>query len=81
MVCKPMTDLCATCQKNNAAIIRSSNMAEDDKSQVSVESVQMCDIHVNTMLNTDLTKNSRLSRKQTHTCCGRCVSGPSIAQL
>ena len=49
MVCKPTTDLCATYQKNNAAIICSSNMAEEDKPQVSVESVQMCDIHVNTM--------------------------------
>ena len=70
VVCKPTTDLCATCQKNNAAIIRSSNMAEEDKPQVSVEFVQMCDIHVNTMLNTDLTKNSRLSRKQSTLVAG-----------
>ena len=36
VVCKPMTDLCATCQRNSTAIIRSINMSESDKSQVCV---------------------------------------------
>ena len=34
VVCKPMTDLCATCQKNSAAIVRSFNMSEEQKSEV-----------------------------------------------
>ena len=34
VVCKPMTDLCSTCQKNSAAIIRSVNLTEEEKSQV-----------------------------------------------
>ena len=29
---KPMTDLCWTCQRNNRAIYRSANLAEEDKS-------------------------------------------------
>ena len=36
VVCKPMTDLCATCQRNSAAIIRSANMTEYEKSEVCV---------------------------------------------
>ena len=35
VVCKPMTDLCETCQRNSAAIVRSSNMPEEEKSEVS----------------------------------------------
>ena len=34
VVCKPMTDLCATCQKNSTAIVRSINLSEEEKSQV-----------------------------------------------
>ena len=34
VVCKPMTDLCATCQKNSAAIVRSFNLSEEEKSEV-----------------------------------------------
>lgn len=33
VVCKPMTDLCATCQRNSAAIICSCNMTEEEKSR------------------------------------------------
>ena len=36
VVAKPMTDLCATCQKNNTAIVRSRNMSEEEKSEVCV---------------------------------------------
>ena len=36
-VCKPMIDLCATCQRKNTASIRSINMSESDKSQVCVQ--------------------------------------------
>ena len=32
VVCKPMNDLCATCQKNSVAIMRSSNMGKHEKS-------------------------------------------------
>ena len=35
VVCKPMTDLCETCQRNSAAIVRSSNVSEEEKSEVS----------------------------------------------
>ncbi|ELU10608.1 hypothetical protein CAPTEDRAFT_191102 [Capitella teleta] len=31
VTCKPMTDLCATCQQNNYLIYRSANLAEEDK--------------------------------------------------
>ena len=34
VVCKPMTDLCETCQINSAAIVRSFNKSEEDKSEV-----------------------------------------------
>ena len=34
VVCKPMTDLCATCQQNSTAIVRSINLSEEEKSQV-----------------------------------------------
>ena len=34
VVCKPMTDLCAICQNNSAAIIRSCNTSEEEKSEV-----------------------------------------------
>lgn len=34
VVCKPMTDLCETCQRNSAAIVRSFNKSEEDKSEV-----------------------------------------------
>ena len=34
VVAWPMTDLCATCQKNSAAIIRSVNLSEEEKSEV-----------------------------------------------
>ena len=34
VVCKPMSDLCATCQRNSTAIVRSVNMGEEDKSEV-----------------------------------------------
>jgi hypothetical protein len=34
VVYKPMTDLCITCQKNSAAIVRSINMSEEEKSEV-----------------------------------------------
>ena len=34
VVARPMTDLCATCQKNSAAIIRSVNLSEEEKSEV-----------------------------------------------
>lgn len=34
VVCKPMTDLCAICQKNSAAILRSCNTSEEEKSEV-----------------------------------------------
>ena len=35
VVCKPMTDVCATCQNNSVAIIRSINLSEEEKSEVS----------------------------------------------
>ena len=34
VVCKPMTDLCETCQRNSAAIVRSFNKSEEGKSEV-----------------------------------------------
>ena len=34
VVYKPMTDLCITCQKNSAAIVRSITMSEEEKSEV-----------------------------------------------
>ena len=34
VVCKPMTDLCETCQRNSGAIVRSFNKSEEDKSEV-----------------------------------------------
>ena len=34
VVARPMTNLCATCQKNSAAIIRSVNLSEEEKSEV-----------------------------------------------
>ena len=34
IVARPMTDLCAVCQKNSAAIIRSVNLSEEEKSEV-----------------------------------------------
>ena len=36
VVCKPMSDLCATCQKNSTAIVRSFNLSEEEKSEVFV---------------------------------------------
>ena len=33
-VMKPMTDLCAVCQKNSTAIMRAANKAEEEKSEV-----------------------------------------------
>ena len=36
VICTPMTDLCATCQKNNAAIIRAVNLSEEEKSEVRI---------------------------------------------
>ena len=36
VVCKPMTDLCATCQANSTAIIRSMNKPESEKSEVCI---------------------------------------------
>ena len=37
VVCKSMTDLCATCQKNSAAIVRSFNLSEEEKSEVCID--------------------------------------------
>ena len=34
IVARPMTDLCAVCQKHSAAIIRSVNLSEEEKSEV-----------------------------------------------
>ena len=34
VVCKPMTDLCETCQRNSADDSRSFNKSEEDKSEV-----------------------------------------------
>ena len=34
VVCKPMSDLCATCQRNSTTIVRSVNMGEEEKSEV-----------------------------------------------
>ena len=34
VVCKPMSDLCETCQKNSASIVRSFNKSEEEKSEV-----------------------------------------------
>ena len=34
VVARPMTDLCATCQNNSAAIVRSVNLSEEEKSEV-----------------------------------------------
>ena len=34
VICRPMTDLCHTCQKNNTKIYRSSNLPENQKSQL-----------------------------------------------
>ena len=34
VVCKPMSDLCVTCQRNSTAIVRSVNMGEEEKSEV-----------------------------------------------
>ncbi|KAL5011076.1 hypothetical protein ScPMuIL_005159 [Solemya velum] len=33
VTCRPMTDLCRTCQKNNTLIFRSANIQEEDKSR------------------------------------------------
>ena len=42
IVSKPMTDLCATCQKNSAAIIRSINLSEEEKSEVTLACSYTC---------------------------------------
>ena len=34
VVCKPMSDLCWTCQQNNSRIVREVNVPEDEKSEV-----------------------------------------------
>ena len=34
VVCKPMSDLCWTCQQNNSRIVRQVNVPEDEKSEV-----------------------------------------------
>lgn len=34
VICKPMTDLCHTCQKNNSKMYRSANLPESEKSQL-----------------------------------------------
>lgn len=34
VICKPMSDLCWTCQQNNARIVRQVNVPEDEKSEV-----------------------------------------------
>ena len=39
VVARPMTNLCATCQKNSAAIIRSVNLSDEEKSEVSLSTV------------------------------------------
>lgn len=39
-VCKPMTDLCFTCQKNNNKVLRSANLPESEKSDVVKEHQQ-----------------------------------------
>ena len=36
VVSKPMTDLCETCQRNSASIVRPMNLSEEEKSQVHV---------------------------------------------
>ena len=36
VVAKPMTDLCATCQRNSSAIIRSVNLNDEEKSEVKI---------------------------------------------
>ena len=33
-VMRPMTDLCFVCQQNSTAIVRSANLAEEDKKEV-----------------------------------------------
>ena len=54
VVCKPMTDLCATCAKNSAAIVRSFNLSEEEKSEVCIDTFTYtykggythCQVHV-----------------------------------
>ena len=36
IVCKPMTDLCATCQANSTAIVRSMSRSKSEKSEVCI---------------------------------------------
>ena len=46
VVMKPMTDLCWTCQKNNAAVIKASNRCEDQKSsalQVATRHIELAE--------------------------------------
>lgn len=37
IVARPMTDLCWKCQQNSTAIIRSANLSEGEKSEVSIK--------------------------------------------
>ena len=49
IVCKPMSDLCWTCQQNSTMIMRAHNRPEGEKSEVSVTFYLLTQIHTHAM--------------------------------
>ena len=51
IVCKPMSDLCWTCQQNSTMIMRAHNRPEGEKVDVSVSTINILFIHILYLIN------------------------------
>ena len=78
VVARPMTDLCATCQKNSAAIVRSVNLSEEEKSEVMLFKAIIIHMFTHICTHTLSLSPIRLSKQLKSTSCGQLVSALSI---